>query len=199
MLTVILGLGAMSGPTLTSAQTGDRPTYSSDQVRAIIVQELKRMDPPIAEIYYYKLYKWELASHQIRDINYIGNGKWEVSSHAWFDGTHKGFSVGTDSCALRWHFYEQEGTVELVQNELLPPQGAPATFSRPEVIALVAKHLSDIYYDHAGLNWHDTAHWKLTYLGNGTWEVRVVITNAVGLWHLYEKNQAVQFQGRLGP
>jgi hypothetical protein len=39
----------------------------------------------------------------------------------------------------------------------------------------------------------------LNYLGDGKWEVRVVITNAVGLWHVDEESEVVQFQGRLGP
>ncbi len=199
ILTVILTLGSVSCTTPTPTQTSDTPSYNSDEVGAIITQELKDITPPINEIYYYRLYQWELASHQIQDIKYVGDGKWEVLSHASFDGYHKGFSVGRDSCTLRWHFYEEDGAVELVENELLPPEGAPPTFSRAEVIAAVGKHKSDIYYDGAGLNWHDTSHWKLTYLGDGKWEVRIVITNAVGLWHFNEESETVQFVGRLGP
>jgi hypothetical protein len=200
ILTVVLVLilGSVSCTALTCSQASDKPSYNSDEVRAIITQELKDITPPINEIYYYRLYQWELASHQILDIKYVGDGKWEVFSHASFDGYHKGFSVGSNSCALRWHFYEEDGTVKLVENELLLPEGAPPTFSRAEVVAIVGKHMSDMFYGDARLNFHDTSHWKLDYLGDGKWEVRLVIMNAVGLWHLDEKTETVQFLGRLG-
>jgi hypothetical protein len=195
----ILFLASMSCTTPKSSQTDGQSAYTSDQVRAIILQALGSMKPPIADIYYYNLYKWELVSHKIQNVDYLGNGKWKVLSHALFNGYHKGLSVGRDTCALGWHFDEADGTVALTRNELRPPQGRRPTLSRPEVIAIVAKHLSDMYYDHAPLNWHDTAHFKLNYLGDGKWEVRVVITNAVGLWHVDEESEVVQFQGRLGP
>ena len=165
----------------------------------MIIQALHGVQPPIADIYYYNLYQWELVSHEILDVFYVGNGKWEGVSHASFDGYHKGFSVGRDTCVLGWEFNETSGMAEIVRNELLSPEGAPAAFSRSEVIAFVGKHTSDMYYDHAPLNWHDTAHYKLNYRGDGRWEVRVVITNAVGLWYFNENGRVVEFIERLGP
>jgi hypothetical protein len=199
ILTGVLFLGHVSSAAIRSSEASDEPTYTSAQVRAIIIQALHAMKPPIADIYYYDLYQWELTSHEVQDIRYIGNREWEVVSHAFFDGYHKGLSVGRDICSLRWQFRETSGKVELLGNELLPPEGAPAVFSWSQVIAIVAKHMSDMYSDHAPLNWHDTAHYKLNYLGDGRWEVRVVITNAVGLWHFDENSRVVEFQGRLGP
>ena len=175
------------------------PAYSPDQVKSLVFERLRDMKPPITEIYYYDLYKWKLVSHHILNASYGGSGRWEVLSHASFDGYHKGLSVGRDGCALRWHFDERTGSLELVENNLLSPEGTPASSSRSEVIHIVAKHLSDMHYDNAPLNYHDTAHFKLNYLGYGKWEVRVVITNAVGLWVFDERNQDIQFLGRLGP
>lgn len=199
ILTGVLFLGHVGFAAVRSSEASDESTYTSAQVRAIVIQALHGMKPPIADIYYYNLYQWELASHKVQNICYVGDGRWEVVSHAAFDGYHKGLSVGRDTCALHWQFHETSGNVELVRNELLPPEGKPAVFSRSEVIAIVGKHMSDMYYDHAPLNWHDTAHFKLNYLGDGKWEVRVVITNAVGLWHFHENDRVVEFRGRLGP
>ena len=114
-------------------------------------------------------------------------------------GFHRGRFVGTDRCSLCWHFYEQTGVVELVASELTLPDGAPPTFTRGEVMEAVAAHIFDIYYDQAPLNWHDASHWKLNYLGDGKWEVRAIISNAVGVWLFDEKSQEVQFVERLGP
>jgi hypothetical protein len=197
--TSVLLFGTIGCTNLVTARATDQPDYSSEEVGAIITQELKNIEPPITEIYYYNRYQWELTSHQIRDTRYIDDGKWEVSSQASFDGYHKGFSVGIESLTLNWHFYEKDGTVELIEKELLHPEGAPPTFSRTEVTAIMRDHISDIFYGDAKLNFHDTSHWKLKYLGDGKWEVRLVITNAVGVWHLYEDSETVEFLGRLGP
>ena len=198
-LTLILAFWMMSAAIRSPTWALEGPTYSPDQVKKVVSEKLMEMKPPITEIYYYDLYKWKLVSHTILNVSHGGSGRWEVLSHVSFDGYHKGLSVGRDSCALRWHFDERTGSLELVENNLLAPQGAPATYSRSEVIDIVAKHLSDMHYDNAPLNYHDTAHFKLNYLGHGKWEVRVVITNAVGLWIFDERNQDVQFRERLGP
>jgi hypothetical protein len=195
----VVFLGHFGVAAFGSPEADDEPTYTRAQVRVLVTQALHVLKPPIADIYYYNLYRWELVSHEFQDIHYVGNGEWEVLSHASFDGYHKGFSVGRDTCALHWKFDERSGQVELARRELLPPRGRPAACSRSEVIAIVSKHISDMYRDHAPLNWHDTAHYKLNYQGDGRWEVRIVITNAVGLWRFYEDRCVVEFLGRLGP
>lgn len=200
LILVMLSVLAVTGCSiLRTTQTDGGPSYSPEEVQTTITQKLVNMRPPIADIYYYGMYQWQLTSHEFKEIRYVGDGEWEVISHATFNGFHRGRSVGTDRCVLRWNFKERTRAVELVGNELLQPDGPPPTFSRAEVMDIVGDHISDIYYDNPPLNWHDASHWKLNYLGNGKWEVRLVITNAVGLWTFDEQSETVRFVERLGP
>jgi hypothetical protein len=185
--------------TSTYSQTKDEQPFETSKLKEMVLSTLRRMEPPITDIYYYEIYKWTLCSHKIKAIRYVGDENWQIVSLASFKGYFREMFVGKDRCYLHWRFNEKEGRLSLIETELAAMEGSQPMYSRTQVISNVGMHLSDMYYDNAKLNWHDTAHWKLTYIGAGIWEVRVIITNAVGLWHFHEESKKVEFCGRIGP
>jgi hypothetical protein len=200
LILIIISLLSTVSCTASRANKAVRePAFNAQEVESIVLQELVDMSPPIADISYYRRYQWQLISNETREISYNGNGQWDVLSIATFDGFNKGLSVGTNRCALCWHFDEVTGTIELVDNELFLPEGTPPALSHAEVVEIVAENIYDIYSGDPKLNWHDSSHWKADYLGDNQWEVRLIITNAVGVWQFDEKTSAVEFVERLGP
>jgi len=119
----------------------------------------------------------------------------------WYEGIDPGFDL-----SIEVELKDKVGNVITTSTtnissssstNLVPTNDVPS-FSESEVIEIVSSnHLSDIMSEDIIVHW--TSHWEAEYLGNGTWEVRAVYWNAVGIWEFYETNQTVYFKGRFNP